>query len=95
MLSANDEERIKKLEDRISYLEELGEVMPPKAEKWYENIPEGGVLCFCWDKYESDKCVDRVTAYSDGWFVGGESWKEATPLTKQEIQVFMDNAPEK
>lgn len=61
---------------------------PPK---WYENIPEGGVLCWV----SSD--VARITEYRDELFSSGEreaSWESVIPLTKEEIQVFMDNAPE-
>ena len=54
-----------------------------KEPKWYENIPEGGVLCW----YNKYICViyiaDQLAAKH-----------KYTPLTKQEIQVFMDNAPE-
>ena len=54
-----------------------------KEPKWYENFPDGGVLCW----HHRELCI-----------VSNPSWsglKEAKPLTKQEIQIFMDNAPEK
>ena len=89
MLSANDEKRIEKLENRITYLEELGEVMPPEFEKWYENIPDGGVLCwFGEEAYKSICIVFPVTPNED---FNSANYK---PLTKKEIQAFIDNAPE-
>jgi len=52
-----------------------------KEPKWYDNTPDGGVLC--WIK------GDIFLIYNNSPFAN-----LATPLTKQEIQVFMDNAPE-
>ena len=63
-----------------------------KEPKWYENIPDGGVLCWCSDE-GIVKFVDNITRFN-GNYQGGSAWSKATPLTKQEIQVFMDNAPE-
>lgn len=68
-----------------------------KEPKWYENIPEGGVLC--WVKNGSQYDCVRVTSYEKdvmyGWRTGSGGFDgKPKPLTKQEIQVFMDNAPE-
>lgn len=64
---------------------------PPK---WYDNIPEGGVLCCVTGGgigiirgYEGNRFYENST--KDDAF-----WTKATPLTKEEIQVFMDNTPE-
>lgn len=68
-----------------------------KEPQWYDNIPEGGVLCkneingprgweyiLVTDYYQGD-----VAAFvSNIGYVGN-----VTPLTKEEIQVFMDNVP--
>ena len=72
-----------------------------KEPKWHKNIPDGGVLC--WVRHHPNdhywpypvvvigfnNSTNRpYTTYEKG------NWYEAKPLTKQEIQVFMDNAPE-
>jgi len=66
--------------------------------EWFENIPDGGVLC--WVK-NNQQCGYRslpeiIDMCSDGCYrsVSGQYWNYSAPLTKQEIQVFMDNAPE-
>lgn len=64
---------------------------------WYENIPEGDVLCYASD--DICKMLVPIIAYdpSDEWpFMSvGKRWINAIPLTEKEIQVFKDNAPEK
>ncbi len=70
-----------------------------KEPKWYENIPDGGVLCWVTDKeYPSRAERGNVQLISnffkDGFMTRGKSCGYAIPLTKQEIQVFMDNVPE-
>jgi len=66
-----------------------------KESKWYENIPDGGVLCYCKDRAHDGTRIINVTAYREDHYQSMYStWKFAKPLTKQEIQVFMDNAPE-
>lgn len=65
-----------------------------KEPKWYENIPEGKVLCLqgkvliAIKGYDSaaHKCISVIGSYYTP--------EKLVPLTKQEIQVFMDNAPE-
>ena len=69
---------------------------PPK---WYDNIPEGGVLCHVWDTdedYVSREVVNKYIQDPHHPFVvdDGSSYECAAPLTKQEIQVLLDNAPE-
>jgi len=71
-----------------------------KEPKWYENIPDGGVLC--WGdvcvviiiRYEADKypCKYQVKDAEDETITRWTA--HAVPLTEQEIQMFMDNAPE-
>jgi len=64
-----------------------------KEPKWYENIPEGGVLCLC-----NDGLMVQIKWHEDGvlYKMAGNTYTLdfVKPLTKQEIQVFMDNAPE-
>lgn len=67
--------------------------------KWYENIPEGGVLCWVWDNREASKSITGIISIQfpneAGFkFISHDcNWINAIPLTKQEIQAFMDNAP--
>ena len=69
-----------------------------KEPKWYENIPEGGVLCWCTDGVLN--FPEIIISYKDETerkfsFRSKDShYSNAIPLTKQEIQNFMDNAPE-
>ena len=73
-----------------------------KEPKWYEIIPEGGILCWCWDNHETEKNkrVFVIAEYHSNMasqfriYNVPAGFDVAKPLTKQEIQVFMDNAPE-
>jgi hypothetical protein len=58
-----------------------------KEPKWYENIPDDGVLCW----FGEAKAVCIVFPVIPNTDFNASNY---TPLTKQEIQVFMDNAPE-
>ena len=60
---------------------------PPK---WYDNIPDGGVLCW------HDDGVSIIYNKSGMQFITHRrvTIPLATPLTKQEIQRLLDNAPE-
>ena len=61
-----------------------------KEPKWYENIPEGGVLCWNIDSSNGESS-EYTSIIHNNTVANG---KDFQPLTKQEIQVFMDNAPE-
>ena len=68
-----------------------------KEPKWYENIPDGGVLCWCSDGINTylEKAVKYISS-SERLEVADGTYRDESkcaPLTKQEIQVFMDNAP--
>lgn len=75
-----------------------------KEPKWYDNIPDKGTLCWI-----SSKVADVFPSMAVGLVVkhepdsnyaakfelkSGARCYSARPLTKQEIQAFMDNAPE-
>ena len=68
--------------------------------KWYDNIPEGGVLCWVSDRDPlpgSGNCFAMILKHSaeQGFTTKiGTVWKHATPLPKQEIQQLLDNAPD-
>lgn len=69
---------------------------PPK---WYDNILECAAPCWVWDDYEKRKIMMFVSRYIPGHIypfktTNDNSYKNATPLTKQEIQLLLDNAPE-
>lgn len=53
--------------------------------EWYEDIPEGGILCWVsnWEK----QYPDIVTEYADGYFhtPNGDTWRTATPFTQEDI----------
>ena len=72
-----------------------------KEPKWYENIPDGGVLCWVaddksqLDRKSTTRIITNTLTSRDGFRCDSGSWVYAAPLTKQEIQVFMDNAPVK
>jgi hypothetical protein len=68
--------------------------------KWYENIPEDGVLCWVSDIKKDDKeCIAAICHHNEKVnnpyieLGAGVGWKYATPLTKEEIQVFLNNVP--
>ena len=68
--------------------------------KWYENIPDDGVLCWVSELNEAPlKYPVLIDAYKKDLARPFKNtvyhFPYAGPLTKQEIQVFMDNAPEK
>ena len=68
--------------------------------KWYEQIPEHGVLCWCSDlseertiKGNNGKLLDRIRKFysnSPYPFEGSyDNWEYATPLTNDEIRKFL------
>jgi len=76
-----------------------------KEPKWYENIPDGGVLCWCTQEIEADIFIHNIvgciirhepeTNFANKFVLkSGALCGSAIPLTEQEIQVFMYNAPE-
>jgi len=60
-----------------------------KEPKWYENIPDDGVLCWFGEEVYKSICIVFPV-------IPNEDFNSANykPLTKQEIQVFLSNAPE-
>lgn len=60
--------------------------------KWYDNIPEQGVLCFVSDLkdllgFQMDlHLVLKVNGYGDYVTATNSSWKYARPVTLEEIQ---------
>lgn len=67
-----------------------------KEPEWYENIPDGGVLCMISDHRDDRKILGTVISFNAGLFASstGAKWRLAKPLSKKDIQVFMDNAPD-
>jgi hypothetical protein len=95
----NQHERIKELENQLSAIEKILDISSKhekQPEKWYENIPDGGVLCWVTDNGCADERICRnIIRYQKRLFKDGlNNWEKARLLTKQEIQVFMDNVPE-
>jgi hypothetical protein len=59
---------------------------------WYENIPQQGILCWVWDSDESLKYPTFVKGYEYACafpFIGGVRWKNAIPLTLEEVGQFI------
>ena len=68
----------------------------PEEPKWYENIPEHGVLCFVSDTDEKpyDLCrLAIIIKYCKGELtfleINYSMWRYATPLTNDEIKQFL------
>ena len=78
-----------------------------KQVKWWDNLDgtvDNGVLCFVSDEYEPN----QEDIYCDTTLivdfkpdkslplreVGGSAWKYATPVSKDMLQKWLDNAPE-
>ena len=60
---------------------------PPK---WYENIPEGGILCWCGDDDDLDEI--RIIIKNEDRFIDsdGLAWDIAKPIKKSEINFWED-----
>ena len=59
-----------------------------KEPKWYENIPDDGVLCWHLDDtHRTPSAIYNAASM-------GNCEHMYTPLTKAEIQVFLSNVPE-
>ncbi len=97
LISSEDEDSYFEIESNKKLaIEWLNENLYRKVEveiPWYEYIPIGGVLCW----YNSDVCVisdwscdDELLWVKDGGSIG---LYDAKPLTKSQIEVFMNNAP--
>jgi len=68
-----------------------------KEPEWHENIPDGGVLCWCKDLESEKEVIDQIRSEgaNNGYYSSSyKHWCYAKPLTKREIQTFVDNAPE-
>ena len=63
--------------------------------EWYTDIPEGGVLCKV-DLDNGGKFIMSITERVGEQFSSESSilWDSVVPLTKEEIQIYLDNAPE-
>lgn len=68
------------------------------TEQWFDNIPESGILCKVRDLAGDKWMMDNIIGYNcdnthpfNGMDVS--FWKHAIPYTKEELQVFVDNAP--
>lgn len=69
--------------------------------KWYEKLDgtvDNGVLCWCHDYGEKLIFIDLICTFKEGVYKSSREeccgWLEAAPLTRTEIQRFMDNSPE-
>jgi hypothetical protein len=61
--------------------------------EWYEDIPETGVICWVWDEPDDSKQIAIINdyysksnyPYVETRQIGNTSWKNAVPLTKEEV----------
>ena len=66
---------------------------------WYDNLPVEGVLCWVKDREFEQTSLQLVLAYdikasiSSPFMTQETSWRIATPLTQDEIKVFLNNVP--
>jgi hypothetical protein len=70
----------------------------PEEPKWWENIPEHGVLCWYGGKYHNlpteSRCIDIIVAYRPEEdlppFIStaGTRYAKCLPLTNEEIERF-------
>ena len=76
-----------------------------KEPKWYENIPEGGVLCWCGTSKSlrliesfvlrsSSPHSNAMPVFRTKDYDEGDWWLLCEPLTTKEINTFFGNAPE-
>jgi hypothetical protein len=76
------------------------EIYKIEESKWYDNIPEPGILCWVWNSPQDDKSVSLIRDYDSETpsfpfkSVGHLLWTNAQPLTKDEIQILLNNVPE-
>jgi len=61
--------------------------------EWYENIPEDGIWCWCWDDYMDAKCIKKIYTYDNineycfrAKIMG---YRYADPLTEEEIKKYV------
>ena len=71
------------------------DILEEQETKWYDNIPEGGILCWVTGRKQPDRYyIDSITRWDRSnrryYSVTNVPWASATPLTKVEIQDFMD-----
>ncbi len=67
------------------------------AYAWYDDIPEGGVLCWVCDGKINEKLAIAIITGKHGQGFRSATqvnWYHATPLTKEEIKQFMDTCPD-
>lgn len=64
--------------------------------EWYHNIPKEGVLCWVNDHEKQEANIAVVIEKLTHTFatISKLEWKNATPLTKSEIQIFMETCPD-
>mgnify|MGYP006299338035 CR=1 FL=1 len=67
--------------------------LKPKQPEWYKDIPPYGVLCRVWNDEDDYKVITLVYSwlYDLPEPFGGDwdRWRHATPLTDDEIRMFL------
>ena len=64
-----------------------------KVLNWYDNIPEQGVLCKCWNNVKSNYDIQRILEYIQvdecPLKARFDTFMNAVPLTKEEVLEFI------
>ena len=70
----------------------------PEPPKWFENISEQGILCWCGSRHHNlptdSKCITIITRYFFGdsepfMSISGFRHENCIPLTNEEIEQFL------
>ena len=93
-------ENILKIDDEELDISDFHRLIPcyweiKQKPKWYDNIPESGVLCWCRDFEGYIKITKIATYHKDLKLFGGEGyckWDNAIPLTPSEIRDYLQVA---
>lgn len=69
----------------------------PKHKQWYEKLNGREVLCKVWSVNFNEENIIPIASYNNQSIFKfkaktGVNWKNSTPLTPEEIQVYLDNA---
>lgn len=85
-------------ENRYSYVPSTPRQWAPyEKPKWYETAKPGAVLCWMSEDGHPGGTLRLFHGMdNDGFYLdeAGLPWRYAEPLTKTELQVFLDAAPE-
>jgi hypothetical protein len=87
---------------KLEHLAKVDLVLAPEPKPWYEDLEGKPRLCWVWDMGNmsegTERTIEIIVGYDNDYAWGnfrdsqGVHWEYATPLTKEEIQTYLDNA---